>query len=314
VTVRPGPIGAEPEGTGDVHDRLEGTLDDHSGHGTFITGLVHQTCPDADILMVQVMESDGYVPEGDMVNAVLDLAILHRMGTHIDVLSMSFGYYHEAPDDVRTDASLGQALGALADAGTLLVASAGNDATTRRMFPAALDSRPDHKPLNVVAVGARNPNGTVALFSNDGDWVDCHERGASVLSTLPVTFDASLEPTARTTFPAGTVRETIDPDDFQGGFGVWSGTSFAAPIVAGRLAADLLDRWTRSTGPRGPRPLTSRQRVVAAVGKGAVAAAATATAAARTPSAAPATAKRATAKKATAKRATRKRAPRSGTA
>ena len=127
--------------------------------------------------MVQVMESDGYVPEGDMVNAVLDLAILHRMGTHIDVLSMSFGYYHEAPDDVRTDASLGQALGALADAGTLLVASAGNDATTRRMFPAALDTRPDHKPLNVVAVGALNPNGTVALFSNDGDWVDCHERG-----------------------------------------------------------------------------------------------------------------------------------------
>ena len=179
MTVRPGPIGAEPEGTGDVHDRLEGTLDDHSGHGTFITGLVHQTCPDADILMVQVMESDGYVPEGDMVNAVLDLAILHRMGTHIDVLSMSFGYYHEAPDDVRTDASLGQALGALADAGTLLVASAGNDATTRRMFPAALDSRPDHKPLNVVAVGARNPNGTVALFSNDGDWVDCHAHRCS---------------------------------------------------------------------------------------------------------------------------------------
>jgi subtilisin family serine protease len=160
------------------------------------------------------------------------------------------------------------------------------------MFPAALDTRPDRRPLNVVAVGARNPNGTVALFSNDGDWVDCHERGASVLSTLPTTFDASLEPSARTTFPAGTVRETIDPDDFRGGFGVWSGTSFAAPIVAGRLAADLLDRWTRSTGPRGPRPLASRQRVIAAVGKGA---------------ARPETAR-------AAKQTARKRAPRTGTA
>jgi hypothetical protein len=41
------------------------------------------------------------------------------------------------------------------------------------------------------------------------------------------------------------VRESIDPDDYrgavgrryQGGFGLWSGTSFAAPTVAGSLAA-----------------------------------------------------------------------------
>ena len=34
-------------------------------------------------------------------------------------------------------------------------------------------------------------------------------------------------------------RESIDPDDFSGGFGVWSGTSFAAPVLAGQLAAQL---------------------------------------------------------------------------
>jgi serine protease len=38
------------------------------------------------------------------------------------------------------------------------------------------------------------------------------------------------------------VRESIDPDDFRGGFAVWSGTSFAAPLFAGRLAEQLVDK------------------------------------------------------------------------
>jgi subtilisin family serine protease len=40
----------------------------------------------------------------------------------------------------------------------------------------------------------------------------------------------------------------MDPDDFtrrsDGGFGTWSGTSFAAPIVAGQIAQALLDSGT----------------------------------------------------------------------
>ena len=41
--------------------------------------------------------------------------------------------------------------------------------------------------------------------------------------------------------PSGEFRSTIDPDDFWGGFGVWSGTSFAAPVLAGQLAQAMLD-------------------------------------------------------------------------
>ncbi|MNW61930.1 hypothetical protein D3C74_400260 [compost metagenome] len=36
-------------------------------------------------------------------------------------------------------------------------------------------------------------------------------------------------------------RATIDPEGFQGGFASWSGTSFAAPVLAGELASYLLD-------------------------------------------------------------------------
>ena len=35
-------------------------------------------------------------------------------------------------------------------------------------------------------------------------------------------------------------RGTIDPDDYSSGFAAWSGTSFAAPVLAGEVAKGLL--------------------------------------------------------------------------
>ena len=32
----------------------------------------------------------------------------------------------------------------------------------------------------------------------------------------------------------------MDPDDYRGGFAVWSGTSFATPVLAAELAAALI--------------------------------------------------------------------------
>jgi subtilisin family serine protease len=143
-----------------------------------------------------------------------------------------------------------------------VVAAAGNDATSRLLFPAAFAPHPggtvdsfDSGCVPLISVGALNPNGTVALFSNAGAWVLCTRPGAGLVSTFPITFQASGEPSYRTR----TGRETMDPDDFSAGFGTWSGTSFAAPVLAGELAqamaggncGSMLDLDVSSTVARG---------------------------------------------------------------
>jgi subtilisin family serine protease len=87
----------------------------------------------------------------------------------------------------------------------------------------------------LVAVGATNPDGSIALFSNDGPWVRAYRPGAGLVSTMPTTFDAGQKASVEV-YEDGQRRSTIDPDNYLSGFATWSGTSFAAPILAGDLA------------------------------------------------------------------------------
>ena len=244
----------DPEVTGVLVDPYEGSLDSDAGHGTFIAGIIRQLCPDADILAVRVMASDGVVAEGDLLDSVAAVLqrqriaqTLGRPDLAIDVLSLSLGYYHEQPDDAAFDPMLLAPLVELGACGVAVVASAGNDATARPMFPAAFTPYPggivpkaDPNVVPLMSVGALNPNWqTVALFSNGGQWVRCYRPGASIVSTLPTTFNASAQPSARVYLPGEAARATIDQDDFSGGFATWSGTSFAAPYLAGEIAAAI---------------------------------------------------------------------------
>ncbi len=95
----------------------------------------------------------------------------------------------------------------------------------------------DPNTVPIVAVGALNPNGTDALFSNVGPWVR-----ASGLRRVGDEHPAAVPGWAAACRPSRArprVRESIDPDDYTGRFALWSGTSFAAPLFAGRLAAQL---------------------------------------------------------------------------
>ena len=79
----------------------------------------------------------------------------------------------------------------------------------------------------------------MALFSNIGRWVRVYAPGAAVVSSAPPLNGGTQAGTRNDRF--GLRRETIDPDDYTGGFVMWSGTSFAAPFIAGLLAERIAD-------------------------------------------------------------------------
>lgn len=250
---------APPSAIGEINPRT-GARQRLEGHGTFIAGLLRQGCPEACILAVPVMSNEGYAEEGEVLHALTLLYDLHCAGQDgdpdgmvIDVLSLSMGYYAE--DDNFLGGRVDQALSALRATGVLVVAGVGNDASIIPFVPAALAGEvtqpltTDSEPP-VLSVSANNPDGrTVALFANEVKYVSAYRPGVAVVSTMPLLdgagqASASVPSTAR-------VRGTMDPDNFQSGFGVWSGTSFAAPIFAAELAAALIaaDALTDVTPP-----------------------------------------------------------------
>ena len=215
---------------------LDGIFDDAAGHGTFIAGIALQGCPDAQILPVRVADGEGTIVENELIGALGRLIEFIEGGTHVDVLNLSFSYYSETPDDLGTVSEMATLLARLRELGVVVVCSAGNEATDRPTFPAALPVDERH-----LSVGALNPtDASVALFSNIGPWVDVFAPGVSLVSTLPVTFNGGIQAGTRDD-KHGRRRETLDVDDFAGGFAVWSGTSFAAPVVAGRLAQQIAE-------------------------------------------------------------------------
>jgi hypothetical protein len=186
---------------------LDYELDAQAGHGTFIAGVLLRHAPGIGIRARRVIGGDGVGDEFGVVRALSWLAAWGRAA--IANLSLGCFTYDDRPSPV-----VAQAVAALGRR-TVVVACAGNHATDRPFWPAALEQ--------VIAVAARKGDDRAA-FSNHGPWVDACAPGVDVASCF-IRFDG----------PRPRVRG-IDPDDFEG-YARWSGTSFAAPVVAGAIAA-----------------------------------------------------------------------------
>jgi hypothetical protein len=247
--------GPGPEDRSDVVGPMDGALDAFCGHGTHAAGIVHQKCPDANIMPVRVFDNDGVVRESFLIQVLKELATVARQhidggqARAIDVVSLSLGTSYESTPVLDSRPALYEVLKELGDLGVIVCVSAGNCATRRQQFPAAFAPNsdgpvkvPERGRVPVISVGALNLDGSVALFSNSGPWVVHFEPGVSLVSTFPA-FDGGMNPAAAAVDPSGRPRRSIDPDNFPG-FAIWDGTSFAGPVLAGRLAQKLLDRST----------------------------------------------------------------------
>lgn len=175
-------------------EQADATEGEQAGHGTFIAGLLTRLAPGASLRVSRVLDGDGLTDEATVVRA---LNRLHQSPP--EVLNLSFGghTYDDRPPPLLSDA-----IAAMAD--TVAVACAGNTASDRPFWPAALPS--------VVGVGALDTTQQGrAAYSGHGTWVDACARGDWLTSSF------------------------LDSGEFRG-YAAWCGTSFAAAVVAGTIA------------------------------------------------------------------------------
>jgi len=183
-----------------------------AGHGTFVAGVAACMAPSAAVAVVDHFSTSGAELEDVMIAKLEDLV---GQTPAPDVVNLSAGTY------TRDNwSSLGFEAFQRSHPDVVLVAAAGNDATDRPFYPAAYDW--------VVSVGALGPDQAHrAWFSNYGDWVKVYALGeghVNAYATGEYTYREPPKMPAVQNF-AGMAR--------------WSGTSFAAPLVAGLIAARM---------------------------------------------------------------------------
>jgi len=183
------------------------------GHGTHVAGLVTLAAPDAKIMPLRVLDEDG---AGNVW--VLAEALAWAVDNGADATNLSLGTTRktsllediigeitcdEEDDDGGGDDDGGDDDSCTANGGrgVVVVAAAGNGGGETPEYPAAEDQD------GLLSVAASTEQDTLAPFSTRGGWVDLMAPGERILSTVP-----------------------------GGAYGTWSGTSMAAPLVAGEAA------------------------------------------------------------------------------
>jgi len=249
------------EGVYGVPDRPlgeHGRISLYAGHGTFIAGVLKCVAPAVTVIVTDEMSWAGQVTELDLgiaLEKVLDEA------DPPDIICIAAG----------TESATGEPLAALrsfmkklrAQDRTLLVAAAGNNGGPQAFYPAAEAGRCSaDAPPKVVAVGAlrRDARGR-ACFSNDGEWVSVYAPGERLVnafldrghyhyrhdSTDTCAYRKEFYPHCTCVEPVHRYGEVVAFD----GQARWSGTSFATPIVAGLVAAQMSEQGT--TAPQAAR-------------------------------------------------------------
>ncbi len=214
-------IGDDPdpsEEPNSADDDGDGNIDEATGHGTHVAGIVHLTAPEAKIMPMRVLDSDGrgnVFVIAEAIQRAVDPDSNPATDDGVDVINMSLSSSRESTliqdvtddldtdddDDDDDDDETGPALRGVPTNGVTVVGSAGNDAAEQPSYPAAEEG--------VIGVASVDQDETKSDFSNyyGSPEVDVSAPGDDIYSTFT-----------------------------EGRYAEWDGTSMAAPFVAGQAA------------------------------------------------------------------------------
>lgn len=201
------PDGADNDGDGETDEQV--------GHGTHVAGIVHLTAPEARIMPLRVLDSDG------VGNAFLIAeAVQYAVRNGADVINLSLGSRRESElledivedleaeeddDDGEDEVADDDALVGVPPEGVVVVGAAGNEGSSTERYPAAEEG--------AIAVASVDEREKKSGFSNydaaayPQGWIDVSAPGEKIYSLFP-----------------------------KDRYATWSGTSMATPFVAGQAA------------------------------------------------------------------------------
>jgi serine protease AprX len=213
----------------------DGSLDDVSGHGTLVAGIAAGSsadgrykgiAPGATVYAVNVARNGTSVFSSDVISG-LNWVFENAHTYNIRVVNLSVS---ETTPTSYKQSLLDLAVERLWASGVLVVVAAGNTG----MNPGSVDYAPANDPL-VFTVGGMDDKGTAKLADDD----------IATFSARGTTMDGFVKPDLlapgrriASILPSGSALDAQAPaaNRVAGGYATISGTSFAAPQVAGAAA------------------------------------------------------------------------------
>jgi serine protease AprX len=224
--------------------RSPGATGDQRGHGTFVAGIAAGSAPGftgaapaARILPIRVMDQNGVALTSDVINALQWLAT-NKSTYNVRVVNLSL---HSGTATHFYFDPLDRAAEKLWFGGVVVVAAAGNYGTAGS--PSGVPYSPGNDPF-VITVGAADLNNSYFKYDDT----------AAPWSAYGYTEDGFAKPEIGAPgrymvgpVPVSSTLGAERPDHIvQAGYMQLSGTSFAAPVVAGTVAQMLAKHpsWT----------------------------------------------------------------------
>lgn len=146
-----------------LDDDGDGLLDEAAGHGTHVAGLVAAIAPDAKLMILKVLDSDG---QGSVYGVARAIEFADANGA--DIINLSLGMMNEI-------AVVETAISQASAHGVVMIASAGNWG----------DDEPEEYPSRshrILAVAASDPTDHAATFTSYFDDVAISAPGTAIRS------------------------------------------------------------------------------------------------------------------------------------